>query len=235
MKHFKINMSSPEKTEEISKEEWLEKIQDLRIPRNEMNRLVMDYLVTEGFKQAAEKFKLEAKLQTEIPLSGLDERIRIREAVQSGDIPKAICLTNNFNPEILDTRPHLLFHLQQQRLIELIRDKDIDGAVEFAQNQMAEQGKENPEFLEELERTMALLAFENAQDSPFGELLLLSQRQKVASELNAALLAEENQPTSPRLAKIMKLLEWSQSELDRNKVKYPKMTDLATASIEMTK
>lgn len=228
-------MSSPEKTEEVSKEEWVEKIQDLRIPRNEMNRLVMDYLVTEGFKQAAEKFKLEAKLQSEIPLNGLDERIRIREVVQKGDIAEAICLTNNFNPEILDTRPHLLFHLQQQRLIELIRCKNIDGAVEFAQNQMAEQGKENPAFLEELERTMALLAFDNAENSPFGELLDLSQRQKVASELNAALLAEENQPASPRLAKIMKLLEWSQSELDRNKVKYPKMTDLAMANIEMTK
>ena len=228
-------MSSPEKTEEVSKEEWVEKIQDLRTPRNEMNRLVMDYLVTEGFKQAAEKFKLEAKLQIDIPLSGLDERIRIREAVQNGDIARAICLTNDFNPEILDTRPHLLFHLQQQRLIELIRCGDIDAAVDFAQNQMAEQGKENPKFLEELERTMALLAFDNAEDSPFGELLDLSQRQKVASELNAALLAEDNQPTSPRLVKIMKLLEWSQSELDRNKVKYPKMNDLATANIEMTK
>jgi glutamyl/glutaminyl-tRNA synthetase len=228
-------MSSPEKVEEVSKEEWLEKIQELRIPRNEMNSLVMDYLVTEGFKQAAEKFKLEAKLQSEIPLTGMDERIQIREAVQSGDIVKAICLTNNFNPEILDSRPHLFFHLQQQRLIELIRNKDIDGAVEFAQNQMAEQGKDNPQFLEELERTMALLAFDNAEDSPFGELLRLSQRQKVASELNAALLEEENQPTTPRLAKIVKMLEWSQNELDLSKVKYPKMTNLATAEIEMTK
>lgn len=228
-------MGSPEKTEEISKEEWLREIQELRIPRNEMNALVLDYLVTEGFKQAAEKFKLEAKLQSEIRLTGMDERIQIREALQSGDVVKAICLTNNYNPEILDNRPHFFFHVQQQRLIELIRNKDIDGAVEFAQNQMAEQGKDNPQLLEELERTMALLAFENAEESPFGELLQLPRRQKIASELNAALLEEENQPTTPRLAKIVRMLEWSQSELDRNKIKYPKMTNLATGDIEMTK
>ncbi|XP_046858892.1 glucose-induced degradation protein 8 homolog [Xenia sp. Carnegie-2017] len=228
-------MSDSDKADDVNQEDWHEKVQELRIPRNEMNALIMDYLVTEGFKQAAEKFKLEAKLQSDIPVTGMDERIQIREAVQSGDVFKAMQLTNHFNPEILDSRPQLYFHLQQQRLIELIRDKDIDTAVEFAQTEMSQHGKDRPEFLEELERTMALLAFENAEDSPFGDLLHPSQRHRVASELNAALLEEENLPTKPRLSKIIKLLEWSQKELDKNKVKYPRMTCLATAEIELTK
>lgn len=69
--------------------------------------------------------------------------------------------------------------LQQQHLIELIRQKNIESALEYAQTHLAERGEENPEILAELERTLALLAFENPELSPFGELLHPSQRQKV--------------------------------------------------------
>lgn len=68
---------------------------------------------------------------------------------------------------------------QQQQLIELIREKNVEAALEFAQTQLAERGEENPEILSELERTLALLAFESPELSPFGELLHPSQRQKV--------------------------------------------------------
>jgi hypothetical protein len=43
----------------------------------------------------------------------------------------------------LDTNPKLFFHLQQQRLIELIRDGKIDEAIEFAQEELAPRGEEN--------------------------------------------------------------------------------------------
>lgn len=52
---------------------------------------------------------------------------------------------------------------------------------------------------------------------------------QVASELNAAI--QENDST-PKLANLLKLLLWSQEELDKKKVKYPRMTDLATGSLD---
>ncbi len=73
-----------------------------------------------------------------------------------------------------------LFVLQQQHLIELIRERNIEGALDFAQSHLAERGEENPEILSELERTLALLAFEEPEASPFGDLLHPSQRQKVS-------------------------------------------------------
>lgn len=66
-------------------------------------------------------------------------------------------------------------------MIELIRQQNIEGALVFAQTHMAERGEENPDILTELERTLALLAFEDPENSPFGDLLHLSQRQKVGS------------------------------------------------------
>lgn len=45
--------------------------------------------------------------------------------------------------QILDTNPQLFFHLQQQRLIELIRNGKIEEALEFAQEELAPRGEEN--------------------------------------------------------------------------------------------
>lgn len=48
-------------------------------------------------------------------------------------------------------------------------------------------------FSTHAERTVALLAFEDAKQSPVGDLMDLSQRQKTASELNAAILSSQSQ------------------------------------------
>lgn len=49
-----------------------------------------------------------------------------------------------------------------------------------------------PGFLEEIEKTVALLAFEDVKNSPYGELLDMSQRVKTASEVNAAILTSQS-------------------------------------------
>lgn len=43
------------------------------------------------------------------------------------------------------------------------------------------------------ERTVALLAFEDVSTSPVADLMDIAQRQKTASELNAAILASQGQ------------------------------------------
>lgn len=64
-------------------------------------------------------------------------------------------------------------------LIELIRNNRIEEALAFAQSHLSEAGEEDPSVLAELERTVALLAFEEPLKSPFGDLLAPSHRQKV--------------------------------------------------------
>jgi len=80
--------------------------------------------------------------------------------------------------------------------------------------------------------TLALLAFEDPENSPFGDLLDLSHRQKVASELNTAFLGEDQEVPISKLAYLLKFILWAQDELDKKKVKYPRMVDLATATID---
>lgn len=223
-----LNLGS-EKHEEVSKEDWIHRLNETQVTRADMNKLIMNYLVTEGFKESAEKFRLETGVQPTIDLNELDDRIKIRDKIQNGCIEDAISLVNSLHPELLDNDRYLYFHLQQQHLIELIRQRNIEGALDYAQTHLAERGEENPDILTELERTLALLAFEDPEKSPFGELLHLSQRQKVASELNAAILEVD---ATPKLANLLKLLLWSQEELDKKKIKYPRMTDIASGTIE---
>ena len=77
------------------------------------------FVCSEGFKEAAEKFRMESGIQPGVDLDTLDERIKIREAVQNGQIEEAIELVNNLHPELLDNNRHLYFHLQV-RLCQLL-------------------------------------------------------------------------------------------------------------------
>ena len=93
---------------------------------------------------------------------------------------------------------------------------------------------ENPAVLNELERSLALLAFESPETCPFNDLLHPCQRHKVASELNSAILAAENKDSVPKISNLLKLLLWAQNELDSKKVVYPKMVNLSTAELQMS-
>lgn len=44
----------------ITREEWEKKLNNVRIRKEDMNKLVMNFLVTEGYVEAAEKFRMES-------------------------------------------------------------------------------------------------------------------------------------------------------------------------------
>lgn len=72
----------------------------------------MSLISTEGFKEAAEKFRMESGIEPSVDLDSLDERIKIREMILKGQIQEAIALINSMHPELLDTNRYLYFHLQ---------------------------------------------------------------------------------------------------------------------------
>lgn len=214
--------------------DWLEGLEKTKIPRQGGSKVIMNYLVTEGFKDAAEKFSKESGL----PLSGIDisasleQRIKIRDAIHEGKIMVAKELVDQLYPQMLQNDPMLLFKMQQQHLIELIREKRVEEVLSFAQKELANRVEGNSDVLTELERTLALLAFDNPANSPFGDLLHVSHRQKVASDVNAAILEQDGaESTVSSLVVALHMLLWAQEELDKKKVKYPKMTDIAAAAI----
>lgn len=66
----------------------------------DLNRLVMDYLVVEGYKEAAENFAREAGMTPRADFESIQNRMTIRNAIQRGDIVEAIERVNDLNPEV---------------------------------------------------------------------------------------------------------------------------------------
>ena len=91
----------------ISFEEWTRKLESFRIPKQHLNELVMNYLVVEGHKQAAEMFREEAGVSPGIDLESLDDRKRIRDYIMAGSIDEAITELNKLDPHILDSNSEL--------------------------------------------------------------------------------------------------------------------------------
>jgi hypothetical protein len=59
---------------------------------------------------------------------------------------------------------------------------------------------------------------------------------QIASELNAAILrSEHSENTQPKAATALKLLLWAQSELDKKRIRYTRITDLTTGKMDESK
>ncbi|GAA5879107.1 hypothetical protein JCM1840_004528 [Sporobolomyces johnsonii] len=154
---------STKRTITTAPEDWSARLAAVNVSKDDLNALVANYLFTEGYHSAASHFAREAALdptKAAADLESIRSRMEIRRAVQRGSVEEALDKVVELDPEILDHNPSLHFHLLQQHLIELIRADRIPDALAFAQTELAPRGEEHPQFLKELERTMALLAFE---------------------------------------------------------------------------
>lgn len=60
----------------------------------------MDYLVIEGYKEAAERFSSETGLSPQVDLESIENRMIIRGAIQRGDVEDAIGRVNELDPEV---------------------------------------------------------------------------------------------------------------------------------------
>ncbi|VDO22881.1 unnamed protein product [Haemonchus placei] len=180
----------------------------------EMGKLIVDYLISEGYREAAELLCQESGL--ELPkddIKNLDARMNIRCAIIEGRLDDALRLVKELCPTLLDENRDVRFHLMQQNLIEMIRRGEMERSLEYAQENLSNDNTLTDSQLERLEKTFALLAFEKPAESPFGKLLDQSQRQMVSTEVNGAVLRALNRPAAPRLEALLRMIVWAQKQL----------------------
>ena len=213
-------MSTPSKTR-ISQAEWEKKMGPASssvITKSHMNSLVMDFLISEGYIEASRAFEKESSAKMSSS-DDIEQRAAVRQLMHGGHINEAMDIVKNSmhgsDGEILKAQVHseagtssepikpagnqaLLFHLEQQQLIEIIREGRSDqAALDFAQQRLSGLMMDEtapPELIDELEKTITLLAFTHPESSPLGSLLSPAQRQKTGGELNEALLESRGLP-----------------------------------------
>ncbi|TKA69832.1 hypothetical protein B0A49_05883 [Cryomyces minteri] len=196
----------------------------------------MDYLINEGYPSAAKKFAMEANIQPSADVESIQERVEIRNAIHAGDISTAIERINELNPQILDQNSSLHFALLRLQLIEIIRNctttpqTDITAALTFATSQLAPRAPTNREFLEDLERTMALLIFppENLTP-PLAALLDPNLRQIVANRVNEAILSSQGARREARIKNLVRLRAWAEQKAREAQKDLPPTLNLGLA------
>ena len=67
---------------------------------SDINWVIMDYLVSEGYPGAAEKFAQETNLCQPADIESIRERVQIRNAIHSGRIDEAVSLINEMDPQV---------------------------------------------------------------------------------------------------------------------------------------
>ncbi|EKG16704.1 hypothetical protein MPH_06090 [Macrophomina phaseolina MS6] len=195
------------------------RVDAIKPSKSDINHVIMDYLVSEGYPMAAKRFAIEANIPHGVEPQSIQERVDIRNAIHAGNIESAIHRINDLNPQILDHDPALHFALLRLQLIELIRkcmsspNADITPALTFATSELAPRAPTNQEFLEDLERTMALLIFppENLAP-PLAQLLDPSLRQTVATRVNEAILSSQGASREARIKQLVRLRAWSEQK-----------------------
>ncbi|KAL9061173.1 MAG: hypothetical protein Q9162_000318 [Coniocarpon cinnabarinum] len=137
-------------------------------------------------------------------------------------------LADTVTPQLLDRNTRLHFSLLRLQLTELIRNcmsdpnSDITPAINFASSQLAPIAPSDPQFLADLERTMALLIFppENLS-APLAGLLDPELRRTVAVEVNHAILEELDCPSEGKLKGLIKLRAWAERRAKEKKLPLP--------------
>ena len=77
--------------------------------------------------------------------------------------------------------------LQCQKFVELVAEGELDRALEYAREILVHL-LDRPEEKSHLEEVIALLAYEDIEQSPVAPLLSISQREKTADAVNHAIL-----------------------------------------------
>ncbi|KAJ0963160.1 hypothetical protein J5N97_028282 [Dioscorea zingiberensis] len=170
----------------------------------DIRNIVLSYLVHNCFKETAETFLACTGMnQPSDYLLDMDKRKSIFHFAMEGNALKAIELTEQLAPNLLEEQNDLHFDLLSLHFVDLISSRKFTEALEFAQTKLAPFGKVQ-KYMQKLEDIMALLAYDEPEKSPMFHLLSPEYRQNVADTLNQSILAHVNLPSYSSMERLMR-------------------------------
>lgn len=130
-------------------------------------------------------------------MSSYSPCLELHYSIQSGDIPKAFDLLKQhfsvlISPADASSRK-VLFRLNCQRFIEIVRSGETLEALKFAQTTLRALSNDlcingTPEEIETLSTISSLIAYQNPDQSPIAKYLDQSYRDDTADIVNNAVL-----------------------------------------------
>lgn len=104
---------------------------------------------------------------------------------------------------------------------------DITPALDFATSQLAPRAPTNPQFLEDLEKTLALLIFPPENLAPSLRSLLDPElRKSVASQVSQTILRSQGASGEAKLYRLLRARTWAEREARKGNNDLPTKMDL---------
>jgi len=193
------------------------------ISKRTLDRLVYDYLQTNGFSEAADELKKESKFigaQT-LPLpvkeSSLKNkaRIEVRDSVFNGDLLNAQKVISKNCANFFDENDDLLFDMRLQQLIEHVRENDIEKALESANSSISTLVNGNEDRLNRVQEVLSLLVDQNSMNQ---RLVTKIRRLNIWRKINRVTLEDRvksNEPgsTQSSLESIYQIGCWTERKM----------------------
>ena len=200
---------------------WLQNYHHVQINEQDLNKLILNYFVVEGYKDAALHFSKESEQTLRIDNATMDVRMLIRDAIQTGKVEEAVSLINDLDSDILEGNKELVFLLQLQQLIEAIRSGKTDLALDLAQY-VAPLAESDTQYREELEHVMSCLVFKDPILRQ-AEKLDMAQIEKLLTCINQCILENMAQEKDSKLPTLLKTCTFGQNLLEKYGIDFPKM------------
>lgn len=214
--------------------QWDAALDGVGVSKAALDSIVMDYLIVEGHKTAAQQLAKDANMDLTLSMDSINHRHEIRALIHSGKIEGAISHINEASPELLERNEDLHFDLLRLQLIEMIRDANDQNLssenfpykqiLEFAASNLAQKATKNR--LDDLEETMALLCFQPSELVPRLQALLdLKLRRSVAASVNEVLLKQQKFDGEAKIKGLIKLWGWAEHQCTKEKVNFRKLDE----------
>uniref|UniRef100_A0A7E4VTM6 LisH domain-containing protein n=1 Tax=Panagrellus redivivus TaxID=6233 RepID=A0A7E4VTM6_PANRE len=201
----------------IKENSWFKQYVTQSDPRADSEKtigLVVDFFICEGYRETVEMLCAESTAEfTETEKQCLNKRYEIRTSIVNGEIAKAITQIQDYVPSLLADNPKVHFQLLRQQLVELIREKRVTEALDFAQTYLKGLTNQPSELLQKLEQTYGLLVFEKPETSPFGYLLDHNQRNILAAEVNSLICGIKGKNPTSKLEQLFRLIFWNKQQV----------------------
>ncbi|XP_074273334.1 ran-binding protein M homolog [Silene latifolia] len=196
---FLFDIKAYEAQERLKQQSMIEKI---TLPQDVSYGIVRSYLLHYGYEGTLNVFDMannnsvppiaipqENGFVEQDSMYALNHRKTLRQMIRSGQIDAVFGKLYELYPQIIqDDKSPVCFLLHCQKFIELVRIRELEGAVKYGRVELAKFfGLE--EYEELVRECVALLAYEDPSKSPVGYLLGDSQREVVADTVNAMILS----------------------------------------------
>lgn len=135
--------------------------------------------------------------------------------------------------KILDKDDHLHFALLRLQLIELIRNcgegdkQSTIAAIKFASEQLGPRAPKHKDFLDQLEKTMALFLYPRNELRPEQQALLHPDlRREVADKVNKAVIFRQTKRREAAIRQLVKVRTWAEDSARSVKKDLPDRLEL---------